>query len=148
MYSSSSNLHENPSIPLSCGFLMAFVSTWRHSAALRRFNKTGVNSSIAYLDRFIFPGIFCGILSAILYAINQGNDGGYVLNRPSDRSNIGQGGMQLAGIGLSIAIGIVGGLLVGLMYKLLNRNSIQDQFNDGEIYRPDFPPSYHVIDWK
>lgn len=39
--------------------------------------------------------------------------------------------MQLAGIGLSIAIGIVGGLLVGLMYKILNRNNSYDQFNDG-----------------
>lgn len=124
-------MHENPAVPLASGFMMAFVSTWRHSAALRRFNKNGVSTSIAYVDRFVFPGIFCGLLSAILYAINQGNDGGYVLNRPSDRSNIGQGGMQLAGIGLSIAIGIVGGLLVGLMYKILNRNRFQDQFNDG-----------------
>lgn len=52
---------------------MAFVSTFRLSAALRRFNKNGVISSLAYLDRFIIPGIMAGILSAILYAINQGS---------------------------------------------------------------------------
>lgn len=54
----------------------------------------------------------------------------------------------MAGVGLSIAIGIFAGLIVGLLYKIINRNSAHDQFNDAEIFRPDFPPSIHFVDWK
>lgn len=127
---------------------MGFAATLFHSVQLRRMNAKGVTVSLAYIDRFIIPGLFCGFLSAILMAISQGNDGSYIQQRFAGRSNIGQGGMQLAGIGLSIAIGIVAGILIGLLYKIINRNKAEDQFNDGELYRPDFPPSIHFVDWK
>ncbi len=128
--------------------MMGFAATIYHSAQLRRINKNGVVVSLTHIDRFVIPGLFCGFLSAILYAIAQGDNGGFILNRFPGRSNIGQGGMQLAGIGLSIAIGIFAGLLIGLLYKLINRNEKNDQFNDAALFRPDFPPSTHFIDWK
>lgn len=127
---------------------MGLIATLYQSAQLRRLNKNGVVVSLTHFDRFILPGIFCGILSAILYAINQGSHGNYTLMFAPNYSNIGQGGMQLAGIGLSIAIGIFGGIIVGLLYKASNRHLAEDQFRDAEIFRPDFPPSIHYVSWK
>lgn len=126
---------------------MGMICTLYQSAQLRKLNRDGVVVSLAHFDRYILPGLFCGILSAILYAINQGNDGDYILFR-SDPNNIGQGALQLAGIGLSIGIGIFAGLIVGLLFKIINNHQYEDQFRDAEIFRPDFPPSIHVVNWK
>lgn len=110
---------------------MGFAATFFQSAQLRRMNKNGVAVSLAYIDRFVIPGIMSGSLAAILHAIAQGNNGTYTMNRFEGRSNIGQGGYQMAGVGLSIAIGIFAGILLGLLFKLVNRNEPHDQFNDG-----------------
>jgi hypothetical protein len=107
-----------------------------------------VITSLAHVGRYIIPGLFCGVLSAILSAVNQGNDDNFVLNRLADRNHMGQGGYQMVGLALSTAFGIGVGLLLGLLFKLVNRNTAREQFNDGELYRPDFPPALHLIDWK
>lgn len=120
VYSSSSDLHANPGIPLSCGFILGLICSLYQAAQLRRLNRDGVVVSLAHFDRYIVPGIFCGVLSAILYAINQGNTGDYILKMGANTNNIGQGAMQLAGIGLSIGIGIFAGVIVGIIIKLVN----------------------------
>lgn len=45
--------------------------------------------------------------------------------------------MQLAGIGLAIAIGIVAGVVVGLLLKCVNKMGRGDHFNDGLVYAND-----------
>lgn len=122
IYSSSSDLHPNPGVPLGVGFIGGMVSTLYQSVWLRRMNKNGVSSSLAHFDRYILPGILCGILSGILFGINQGNDGDYQLQWMPDRTNIQQGGYQLAGLALSIAIGIFAGIILGGVFKIINRN--------------------------
>lgn len=56
--------------------------------------------------------------------------------------------MQLAGIGLSISIGIVTGILVGAIYKIVNRKHSKEQFSDGQLYNLDYPPSISLANWK
>jgi len=141
-------LHENPTVPLTAGFITSLFTSLYHSVQLRKMNANGVAVSLASINRFLIPGLLCGILSAIMTAINQGNDGNYILNRLGDRSRIGQGGYQMSGVGLALGFGTGAGLILGLLFKIINRNSRDDQFNDGELYRPDFPPSVHMIDWK
>jgi hypothetical protein len=41
---------------------------------------------------------------------------------PSNRTNIAQGGYQIAALCLSAAIGIFAGLIVGLIFKISNRH--------------------------
>jgi hypothetical protein len=125
---------------------MGFLCTFLHSVQLRKLNQSGVRVSLAYLTRFLIPGIFSGILSAILVAINQGSNGPY--KSPFWRDPSSQGGMQMAGVGLSIATGIVGGLFVAFLYRSMNRNEAIDQFDDTELYRSDFPPPTRYIDWN
>jgi hypothetical protein len=123
---------------------MAFISTLYHSAQLRALNKSGVTTSLAHLTRFLIPGILSGILSAILTAINQGNDGSHQsLNILHYKKPSSMAGLQLAGIGLSLAIGIVAGLLIGVLYLVINGNARENQFDDREIYTPDFPDAIH-----
>jgi|LakMenE18May11ns_1017448.scaffolds.fasta_scaffold9939671_1 hypothetical protein len=124
------------------------VCSLYNSSQLRSLNKNGVTSSLANIIRFILPGAFSGVVSAVLYAINQGNDGNHILNFPSGRTNIMQGGYQIVGLCLSAAIGIFAGIIAGLMFKVVNHHEKEDQFRDAEIFRPDFPPSIHLIDWK
>lgn len=127
---------------------MGFICSIYHSKGLRSFNKSGVGTSLAYFFRYLVPGLFSGVLSAILAAIGQGDDGSYIYNRSFDLTPQGQGGHQMAGVGLSIAFGVGAGLIIGLLYKLINRNEREDQFNDYEIYRSDLPINKHLISYR
>lgn len=133
---------------MTCGFVIAFLTSFYHNRQLRSLNKTGVATSLAAISRYIVPGFFSGVLSAILAAVNKGNDGQYLYIYGDNRTNIGQGGIQIAGVGIAIAIGIFGGLVLGVVLKLINKNPAYDQFDDAEIFRPDFPPSVHFVEWK
>lgn len=130
VYSSSADLNRNPAVPLTCGFVMAFITSLFHNGQIRKLNNSGVITSLASFSRYIIPAFFCGVLSAILAAVNLGNDENYVYIFGADRSNLGQGGAQMAGVGISIGIGIFGGLILGLIFKVVNKNSYYDQFND------------------
>ena len=46
----------------------------------------------------------------------------YQVNRDPTRGNFGQGGMQMAGIGITIIIAVFTGILVGLFFKFVNKN--------------------------
>ena len=116
-------MHENPTVPLTAGFIISLLTTLYHSVQLRKINANGVAVSLASYNRYLIPGVFCGVLSAIMTAVNQGNDGNYVLNRIGGRSHIGQGGYQMAGVGLALGFGTGAGLLLGLLFKILNRNT-------------------------
>lgn len=104
---------------------------------LRRLNKRGVYFSISVFHRLIIPGLFSGILSAILIAIDQVSTKVYIKYVPSYRTNVGQGGFQLIGVLLTMGIASVTGLLIGFLYKAINRNETLDQFNDKVIYSPE-----------
>lgn len=98
--------------------------------------------------RFLLPGAFSGILSAILAAIGQGDDGSYVYVRRFDYTPSIQAGYQMAGVGLAIAFGIGAGLVIGILYKIINRNEKEDQFNDYEIYRSDLPIKKQLLSYR
>jgi tetrahydromethanopterin S-methyltransferase subunit F len=102
---------------------MAFISTIFHSEQLRAINKEGVLTSLAHLTRFLLPGIVCGFISAILTAIHQEPEGSNQYFLIKHRGASPRAGMQMAGIGLSLAIGIVAGILIGIIYKLINCNA-------------------------
>lgn len=69
----------------------------------------------------MYPGIISGIISAIVIATNQGNNGYYEMKLPSNRTNIAQGGYQIAGLLIVTAIALGTGLLLGLIFKLTNK---------------------------
>ena len=99
---------------------MGFFASIYHSSHLRSLNKNGVVVSLGHLQRYILPGFFSGVVSAVLYAINQGNDGNHFMNFPAGRTNIIQGGYHIAGLSLWAGIGIYAGIIVCIILKLIN----------------------------
>jgi uncharacterized membrane-anchored protein YhcB (DUF1043 family) len=59
---------------------------------------------------------------------------------PGYRSTNGQAGFQLIGIFLTSGVALIAGVIVGLIYKFLNKNEASDQFNDNFIYKDNFKP--------
>lgn len=137
MYSSSADISRNPAVPLTCGFVIGVLGSLFHSKVLRRMNKRGVFFSLSVFHRLIIPGVFSGILSAVLMAVDQASKNSFVKNIPSYRTSVGQGGFQLVGVLLTLAVSAAAGLLIGGLYRLVNFNEPLHQFNDGLIYSGD-----------
>jgi flagellar biosynthesis protein FliQ len=120
---------------------MSFICSFMHSDHIRLINSGGVIISLAHLTRFMIPGIISGVLSAILTAINRVDDYPHISAEIRLKGPRSMAGLQLAGVGFSLAIGIVAGLIIGLLIKLINSNERENQFDDLEVYEPDFPDS-------
>lgn len=139
MFSSSADVTRNPAAPIASGFIIGILSSLYHSQFAKRINKRGVFHSLPVFHRLIIPGVFSGILSSILIAVDQVSTKGYIKHVPDYRTNAGQGGFQLVGILMTTAIASGGGTLIGLLFRLINRNEPSEQFNDGVLYTPDQP---------
>lgn len=122
-------------------------------------NQAGVIDSNSVLFHFLLPSLFAAIFSAILQGVGQSSSS-YTYNTfvtsgssttfsnktvtttdfvGSGRNTTLQGGYQMAGWGISIGCGIVAGIIIGFVYRLLN-DSFEEQihfFNDTILY--DFP---------
>lgn len=104
--------------------------------------------SNSVLFHFILPSLFAAIFSAILQGIGQTtttatltttagtNTVTYNALLPGGRDATTQGGYQMAGWAISIGSGAFAGLLIGLLYKLLNDNFEEPAhfFNDGTLF--------------
>lgn len=128
------DLHRNPAVPLTAGFVMGLLCTILHAKIFKKANDAGVAYSLPVVNRLIIPGVFAGILNAIVNAVNQGSVFPYVKGYPEYRSVQGHSAFQLIGILLTIAIALIAGLIVGLLYKIINKNTDKEQFNDNVLY--------------
>jgi uncharacterized membrane protein len=139
MFSSSADSHRNPGIPIGAGFIMGLAASIFHARIFRKGNDKGVLFSLPVVNRLILPGAFAGILSAVLEAIGQGtlSASNYIHYIPSYRSYIGQGAFQIIGILLAAGIALLGGAIIGLIYKIINKQTEADQFNDNLVYFSD-----------
>lgn len=84
---------------------------------------------------FLLPSFFAAIFSAILAGVGESSASASVLNnstastvtfgpnKDADRGNSAQGGYQMAGWFISIALGAFTGLLVGISYWLIDERS-------------------------
>lgn len=122
-------------------------------------NQAGVIDSNSVLFNFLLPSLFAAVFSAILQGVGESassltystfttsgsnttfsnstvTTGDFV---GSGRTTTVQGGYQMAGWGISIGCGLVAGIIIGFVYRLLN-DSFEEQihfFNDTLLY--DFP---------
>lgn len=132
------------------GFITGFATSYSHSNTKRKLNKKGVVDSNSVIFHFLIPSLFAAVLSTILQGIGQSSlsytyttastaSANTIVDKPNmgpGRENTLQAGYQMAGWGISIALGAIGGLLVGLAYRLLNDSfkDTQDFFNDKVLY--------------
>lgn len=91
---------------------------------------------------YLIPGLFSGFLSAILHGVNQGSFTGYTMRAHSSRTFIQQGGYQVLGVLLATGIGLFAGVVIGIIFKVINKHNEYQQFNDNEIYSLDRKNNY------
>lgn len=123
---------------------MGFLCSLSQTRFKRKLNEGGVVDSNSVIFHFLLPSLFAAIFSAVLQGIGQtaasytvgANTSAYGALKQSGRSETVQGGYQMAGWCISVGIGAVGGLVIGLIYKLVNSNfqNSEDFFNDGTFY--------------
>ena len=143
--SSSVDLHPNPAISLTVGFMAGLTCSIFNSVAHRRMNRSGVVASLSTVNRFLIPGLLSGIIAAVLHGVGQTKitsaDGivyyAEVIDVSLSRSYVGQGAFQLIGICLSIGIGLFGALIIGLIIRLLRFSYREEQFDDHVLFQYD-----------
>lgn len=129
VFSSSSDLNFNSCVPLVMGYLFGFMSSLYSSSLHRKFNKDGITQTYSYMQSLLVPGLFSAVLAAILQAVGQTDNGLYVDNyftatnsgTGGSRSYIGQGGFQMLGLVVTAVFGLATGVMIGIMYKVINR---------------------------
>lgn len=111
-------------------------------------NARGVVDSNSVVFHFLIPSFFACIFSAILSSFGQsavtlsfnatnpstGNTTQATFttaeNIQPGRSDYQQGGFQIIGWLISVGIGSIGGIIIGLLYKCLNSHEINSDIND------------------
>lgn len=86
----------------------------------KKLNNNGVVDSLGSIFIFLVPSFAGAIYSAILFTTSAHgplNDGQYV-QVDTGRSRWAHGGYQMAGLGITIAISALSGLLIGIFMKL------------------------------
>lgn len=89
------------------------------------FNSKGIRDSNGVLSSYLIPGAIAGILSAVFQANGYPQDytGSYRGDWDlANRSPYGQGGIQMAGFGIALGLGIFAGVISGLLMKIFNSN--------------------------
>jgi nitrogen fixation-related uncharacterized protein len=81
----------------------------------------------------LIPSIIACIVSAIIQACNN-SQSYYNSNRLPSRTSIQQGGWQIVGLLLTVAIAALAGVIIGIFYFVFSWNSKDDQFNDEVTY--------------
>ena len=103
------------------GMLSGIITTALNTRK-RSLNSKGVIDSLGSIFLFLIPSALGGAYSAILFATSEYgplNDQNY---RQADggSSRWRHGGMQMAGLGITIGIGLVFGAIIGLFMKFFN----------------------------
>lgn len=148
-YAPVSNINYNPGAATAIGFGVGFLCAFSQMAYKRIINKNGIIDSNSAIFHFLLPSFF----AAILVAIAQGVSKTYATYNPTN--NIGltlgvveytpmvqsgrsvgmQGGFQIIGWLLSVGLGALGGLLIGVLYRAVNEfTDPLEFFNDAVLY--------------
>ena len=98
-----------------CGALIGVVSVLLFEYSPRLLDKFHIHDVAGVLNLHGIPGIIGGLLSAIFRAKYVDDNGG----------------VQVAGVGISVGIGLLGGLIVGALTKPLHHYESNNRyFND------------------
>lgn len=143
IFSSSSDVNWNPCVPLIVGFVVSLFTSFKASAVHRKTIKDGVKFSYLHITRFLVPGLVAAILVAVLHAVGDSNNGLYLDNYYTaddsssgvdGRSHVGQGAFMILGAIVTMAIAALAGVIIGILYLIVNRYDEPEQFNDNVVY--------------
>jgi len=112
-----------PWVNIALGMLVAFIAVASHIHLQPLLLKYGVHDTTGVLSRHGLPGIvgaIFGIFGAAIVSMNEYGDSITTTfpERANGRSAGIQASMQLAALGVSISVALVGGLFTGALLKL------------------------------
>lgn len=116
------------------GFVVGLSSSIYPSALGRKMNANGVVSTFSMTNRFLIPAVTSTFVSAIVQGVGQTVNGSHNVNRMGTRTAVQQGGWQIIGLLITLGTALLAGLIIGLLYKVINKNTHGDQFNDEVTY--------------
>lgn len=99
---------------LLCSLLAAKAKT--------NMNAKGIVDSNGVLVTYLIPGLIAAILSAIFQAVayKWEYDSTSRQNKDGVRTTFEQGGIQIAGLAISLGLGIFVGIISGIFMKIFN----------------------------
>lgn len=142
-------MNYNPGAATAIGFSVGFICSFFQTRFKRKLNENGVIDSNSVLFHFLLPSLFAAICSAVLQGVGQtptvfnttsvtgtAVNLSYPALKLSSRTETIQGAYQMAGWAISIGIGAVAGLIIGLIFRCTNGNfeRIDSFFNDSTLY--------------
>ena len=123
MFSSSANANFNPAVPITCGYIVGFISSIFNQRLGRIINKGGVVFSLSLIQHIMIPAILGVFLSAVLFGLGETSyNGSTPIGTLIGRLNGDQGAIQMLGGAVSLGIGLLAGIFVGVFYKCHNGN--------------------------
>lgn len=128
------DINFNPCVPLIVGYVVGFISSLFPAALNRRVNKDGVFFSFPTINRFLIPSTLACIVSAIIQACAVSANGLHIMNKLPARTPIQQGGWQLVGFLITTGVALIAGLIIGILFKVSNKFTAEEQFNDEVTY--------------
>lgn len=114
---------------MGVGTIVGFLSAILLSVLKEKMNKKGVADSNGVVSSYLIPGLIAGILSAIFQANGAQYNDKYLANTPSNRDRLTQGGIQLAGVAITLVLGVFSGVVSGFLGKCVNKRVAQEQFD-------------------
>jgi ammonia channel protein AmtB len=109
---------------MSIGTIVGIISSLLIGKLKSMLNKKGIIDSNGIIGSYLIPGLIAGILSAIFHAAKPPTYSSNYNPRSgidSSMSYLKQGGMQLAGVFISIGCGILTGIISGFLMKIVNK---------------------------
>lgn len=116
----------------------------------RKINSSGVVESNSVIFHFLLPSFFAAIVSAITQGIGNTSASFQAstdatgttsqaltynkLVQPGRTSSTVQGGYQIVAWSLSVGMGAAAGLILGIIYSLINDHEAKTMFDDAALY--------------
>lgn len=115
-------MYLNPGPAIGIGVITGLICSLLAAKAKASMNEKGVADSNGVLVTYLIPGLIAAILSAIFQAVSYKYeyDTTSRLNRDIYRTTFEQGGIQIAGLAISLGLGIFVGVISGIFMKIFN----------------------------
>lgn len=134
---SSASIITNTAGAMTVGIVAGFLQVLYLAKLDRLVNKRAVIDSCGGLGMFVFAGIQGGFWSAIFmdFQVRWSSTKSILLDSAKGYSlPLSTGGLQIAALFMTIAIAAGVGAVIGLIFKFSNKNSDEDQYNDGAYW--------------
>lgn len=121
-FTSSSDVYLNPGPAIGIGVLTGLLCSLLIAKAKTSMNAKGVVDSNGVLVTYLIPGLIAAILSAIFQAVayKWEYDTTSRQNKDGARTTFEQGGIQIAGLAISLGLGIFVGIISGIFMRIFN----------------------------